>query len=224
MMNKKILSLALAAFSMIPVTAMAQQSAQSCSSEKSCTEQSCGKQRKGAPDQFEGIQLTEAQRTRLAGVKMQADSAKLTRMKARKAECTKDGRQLPEAGKSAKQGKDCKQGKACEGQKCDSAAVAARKQARKEAMAARKQAKSDYLKQVKDILTPEQYVQFLENNYMQAGRHGGKQAKMNGRKGGKGSKHGMASKSGKQGKKGDRQGKRGEGRQQKQLAATRTQS
>lgn len=41
---------------------------------------------------------------------------------------------------------------------------------RSEAKDARKNARKEYLAQVKSILTPEQYVQFLENNYTQGGR------------------------------------------------------
>ena len=38
----------------------------------------------------------------------------------------------------------------------------------------RNKARADYLQNVKSILTPEQYVQFLENSYMKAGEKGNK--------------------------------------------------
>ncbi|MCM1522394.1 MAG: hypothetical protein NC039_07060 [Muribaculaceae bacterium] len=42
-----------------------------------------------------------------------------------------------------------------------------KKEAREERRKARETARKDYLNKVKAILTPEQYVQFLENNYVQ---------------------------------------------------------
>ncbi|MDE6263560.1 MAG: hypothetical protein K2M11_00295 [Paramuribaculum sp.] len=72
---------------------------------------------------------------------------------------------------------------------------------RKEAaQAERNNARKDYLANLKTILTPEQYVQFLENNYLAAGRHSGKDMKdmrHHDRRGEKDMKHGM---------KGDRKG------------------
>lgn len=47
-----------------------------------------------------------------------------------------------------------------EGQRCDSAARAQRRQARRES-------RRDYLNQIKSVLTPEQYVTFLENLALQ---------------------------------------------------------
>ncbi|MDE6310535.1 MAG: hypothetical protein K2L96_01800 [Muribaculaceae bacterium] len=43
-----------------------------------------------------------------------------------------------------------------------------REKARKEGLKCAKEARSSYLKKVKEILTPEQYVQFLENSYLNA--------------------------------------------------------
>ncbi len=56
---------------------------------------------------------------------------------------------------------------------------------------ARKEAKQKYLDQVKNILTPEQYQQFLENNFKAKGEMRGKHHKKDGR-------HGKCDKQGKQ--------------------------
>lgn len=83
---------------------------------------------------------------------------------------------------------------------------------RKEAaQAERNNARKDYLANLKTILTPEQYVQFLENNYLAAGRHGGKDMKPGDRRGGKdmrGMRNGdrRGGKDMKPGMKGDRNG------------------
>lgn len=79
------------------------------------------------------------------------------------------------------------------------------------AQAERNNARKDYLANLKTILTPEQYVQFLENNYLAAGRHGGKDMKPGDRRGGKdmrGMRHGdpKGGKDMKPGMRGDRKG------------------
>lgn len=52
-------------------------------------------------------------------------------------------------------------------QKCDKA-KADKQKAKKQEIAERQQAKrKEYLAKIKEILTPEQYVQFLENSFMQ---------------------------------------------------------
>lgn len=54
---------------------------------------------------------------------------------------------------------------------------------RKERREAAQTARKEYLAKVKSILTPEQYVQFLENSYLNmAPRHGGDRVKMERRK------------------------------------------
>lgn len=83
------------------------------------------------------------------------------------------------------------------------AAKAERQAQKKQKMEARVQARRDYLAKVKNILTPEQYVQFLENSYVDQGmkqpggrhgnmakanRHGKKDQAMRGGKNHKGNK------------------------------------
>lgn len=83
------------------------------------------------------------------------------------------------------------------------AAKAERQAQKKQKMEARVQARRDYLAKVKNILTPEQYVQFLENSYVDQGmkqpggrhgnmakanRHGKKDQAMRGGKNYKGNK------------------------------------
>ena len=63
----------------------------------------------------------------------------------------------------------------------------ARKESKDKAISDRKTARKNELAQIKSILTPEQYVQFLENSYLNAGKQGqrgGKDMKPGDRKGG----------------------------------------
>lgn len=69
-----------------------------------------------------------------------------------------------------------------------------------------KNVRKDYLRQIKQVLTPEQYVQFLENSYLnQHSGHGPK-----GIKGGKNMKKGGKGHHGQHDKKGPRQGMKGD--------------
>lgn len=52
---------------------------------------------------------------------------------------------------------------------CDARKTEAQKN-RKDKRAERQQCRKDYLAQIKSILTPEQYVQFLENSYLDGGK------------------------------------------------------
>lgn len=61
----------------------------------------------------------------------------------------------------------------------------AKQAAKSQKMADRKQARRDHLAKIKAILTPEQYVTFLENNFVDGGRHH-KGMAGKGRKAGKG--------------------------------------
>ncbi|MCM1356858.1 MAG: hypothetical protein NC212_10690 [Staphylococcus sp.] len=77
------------------------------------------------------------------------------------------------------------------GKQCKQQSSKDERQAQKQQKAQQKQqARKDYLAQVKSILTPEQYVQFLENSYLERGArqkpHHGHAAKAHGnKKGGK---------------------------------------
>lgn len=69
----------------------------------------------------------------------------------------------------------------------------------------RQNARKEYLAKIKGILTPEQYVQFLENSWLKSGNQG--RANM----GSKGQKAGKDGKTpGNNGKKGQRDGKKGQ--------------
>ena len=95
-----------------------------------------------------------------------------------------------------------------EGCKAEREKIAAQEKAEKKEM--REQRKKDtkeYLGKIKDILTPEQYVQFLENAYLNHGnrpfsaQRGGKQAMRQGKQGKNGK---QAMRQGKQGQRGQR--------------------
>lgn len=210
-MKKKIFSIALVALSMLSLPAVAQTSQQSQGTQQTTL---CAKgprnikaaQFKSRKDPFKDITgLTATQRQQLEKLSVAPCPAS--------AACTGDSCQTKD--QCTKQGKGPKHqkgdnGKACKQQKCnksqctaqpDSAAVAARFQARK-------QVRLDYLQQVKQILTPEQYVQFLENTYVSAAPS----------KATKGHKH-HASKS-KQGKR-DKQAKSQKGDKQRQGKAAK---
>lgn len=85
----------------------------------------------------------------------------------KKAYCPFDGLNLTDAQKAqikeirAKQAEACKAN--CPDKQAKKDAKKAEKQARREA---RQQARRDFLAQVKTVLTPEQYIQFLENNFV----------------------------------------------------------
>ena len=87
-----------------------------------------------------------------------------------KTKCCKEGKAGCKGGKCAKEanGKCCKEGKAGCCKKAQADSCAARQRMRQHNMrmrgaAANAEATSEYLAKVKEVLTPEQYVQFLEN-------------------------------------------------------------
>lgn len=91
--------------------------------------------------------------------------------------------------------------------KADAQKKADKKAEKKEMMQKRQNARKDYLAKIKGILTPEQYVQFLENSYLN-----NQQGRPFGQKGGKDMRPGKDSKkNGKMCKRGDgkRDGKMG---------------
>lgn len=99
-----------------------------CNKKENCPKQKCDRKDRVCPNPFEGLNLTETQKT-----------------------------QLKELRSSMPCGKDR--------QKCD----------KKDGRVDRSQCKRDFLAKVKAILTPEQYVTFLENNFADRGarRHDG---------------------------------------------------
>lgn len=168
-MKKTILSVAILLVSTLGLTAVAQTStnSQTCPNQTECT-----KAGKARPNPFEGLNLTEQQKSELQAIAPQkparicdkAQNGTCDKAKARKADKTKQ------------QSKVDKQAKRAEN--------------RQQMM----QYRRDYLAKVKNILTPEQYVQFLENNYVDnafkaGGRHHGKMAQAKHNKGHKDGKN-----------------------------------
>lgn len=126
-MKKKLFGIALIAMLAILPAAAKDNVAKDAKKEAACCAKTeCRKEGAKGVNPFEGLNLTDAQKTKLADLrKSRAEQAKA----------------LKEQGKADKQ-------KAAEG---------------------RKNFKQQYLKDVKAILTPEQYTQFLENSYVKQG-------------------------------------------------------
>lgn len=130
-MNKKILSMAIAAITLFSVPAMAQNTGdcqkkcdKKCQADKQCKKD---KQCKPAYNPFEGLNLTQQQQASIKAIPCPKQVMKEAR----------------------KQSKD-------DASKADP----------KMRMQVAKDIRANYLKQVKAVLTPEQYVQFLENQYV----------------------------------------------------------
>lgn len=101
-------------------------------------------QRAQKPSLFEGLNLTPEQQTALEALRPACNGAD-------KANCDKAANAKCEKGDKAK----CDKGdKGCKQQKGDRPSVEERKAK-----------KAEFLSKVKEILTPEQYIQFLENNF-----------------------------------------------------------
>ncbi|MDE6794360.1 MAG: Spy/CpxP family protein refolding chaperone [Muribaculaceae bacterium] len=136
---------------------------------------------------FEGLNLTDAQKTKLEELQKQCKETREKEMKAFKE--TRD--------KEKKDFKDRKDLTDAEKQQMK----AEKQKLKAEMQAQRQQQKQNYLNGVKSILTPEQYTKFLENNFMMAGNNhqkgmkGGKQ--MRSHKGSKQMKGGMHANKGK---------------------------
>ena len=174
-MTKKLLTMASALVLAIGVSAFA-----SGDDNKACADKQCGSQCSaraaqcadaGCCDPFDGLNLTPEQMMRLNTITTECRDAQ------KAAKCCKEGKADCKEGKCAKEGngKCCKEGKAgckegkagcCKKAQADS--CAARQRMRQHNMrmrgaAANAEATSEYLAKVKEVLTPEQYVQFLEN-------------------------------------------------------------
>lgn len=140
-MKKVFLSLALLSASAFSI--MAQTPAQTSSNQAQCVnKEQCAKVERDGNGRdskaFEGINLTDEQKTKLAALRKGNCTAK---------DCTanvagKDGEQKEKLTKEQLQ------------------------QMRQERAEKRQTARKDYLVQVKEILTPDQYVVFLENCYL----------------------------------------------------------
>lgn len=145
-MKKTILSIAVLFASVAGFSASAQ-TPNTTTCPKAKTECTKGCAKKDAPryNPFAGLNLTDKQKAELQALKPGKD-----------AKC-KDA------------GKECKSKKEC---KAKDLSKAEKQAFRKQAIEKRQQGRRDYLAKVKNILTPEQYVQFLENNYVDAGMKG----------------------------------------------------
>ncbi len=195
------------AMALVGFNGMAQNKAQNCNNQACTSQTQClnGKQggKQGAKKEarvaknpYEGLNLTDAQKTKLAELDSKRQAAKQAKMEARKAEANN-------------------------AQKADKKNLTdAEKQAAKQAkMDARKADKLEYLQEVKEIIGPDQYVVFLENFYVNGGgQQGGKAIKQGNRDGKKGMAH---NKSGKDQRKGDR---KGSGKRSGNATATSAQS
>lgn len=117
-------------------------------------------QRAQKPSLFEGLNLTPEQQTALEALRPACNGAdKANCDKAANAKCEKGDKAKCDKGDKAKCDKGdkakCDKGdKGCKQQKGDRPSVEERKAK-----------KAEFLSKVKEILTPEQYIQFLENNF-----------------------------------------------------------
>lgn len=131
-MKKRILGIALITLSLVSFAGVAQNNnnANTTKQEKVCSKKGDRKDMKARPNPFDGLQLSDAQKTKIQQLdekrKAERQQMKEDRKEHRKAEANKDA-------------------------------------------TARREAQKAYLNEVKSILTPEQYVSFLENSYMQKG-------------------------------------------------------
>lgn len=147
MMQKKLMILAVSAFAFLGVNAQNNNNCGNCA-ETPCAEAPCQKNCDkpcGAARclrQFEGLGLTDAQKTQL----IELNKARAAEFKALR--------------------KDCRDKK----NRCDSTA-----------RVDRRAAQAKYLAELKKVLTPEQYTQFLENAYLNGGRNLKVKAQMRGK-------------------------------------------
>lgn len=161
-MKKKIFGLAAAIMAFVAINASAQSSTStttSCPAQAKCQKaEKCSKEQSQCTSPFAGLNLTEAQKQALNNLK--------------KPSCKGDSA--------------CKANQAqCKAKKEEY--KAAKKQLKSDRAENMKAARKDYLAQVKSILTPEQYQQFLENNFINGTprheKHGMKKFDHKGKKG-----------------------------------------
>lgn len=175
-MKKKVLGLALMAMALVGFNGIAQNPSQKnaqvcCKAQAECVKanKELKKEAREKMNPYEGLTLTDAQKTKLAELDSKRMAARQAKMEARKAEM-KD-----QKGDKSKYNGDMKT-----------------------RMDARKADKIEYLKEVKEIIGPDQYVVFLENMYVNdgGGNHGGKAIRQ-----GKDGKQGMAHSKGMKGQR-----------------------
>lgn len=171
-MMKKVLSFAIIAVSMISMPSFAQDKAEAscCKEQKECKEKADGKKcckQERESMLFQGMNLTDEQKSRVKDLnaKYKADRKKATEI-------------------CKEQCKDNKDGKACDK---DSKA-----NMRKEMKQKQIESRREYLKEMKQILGADNYVIFLENQFVVSSQSHDRQ-KMNGPKHGKGKKEGAKS-------------------------------
>ncbi|WP_297071142.1 Spy/CpxP family protein refolding chaperone [uncultured Duncaniella sp.] len=152
-MKKTILSIAVLLASMAGITASAQSQNASPQAKTVCATGNCTKKDAPKYNPFQGLNLTEKQQAELQALKP-AKGAKCTNGE-KNASCSKNSQSCTKGNKDKQQ------------------LSQAEKQAqRKQFAEQRLQNRRDYLAKVKNILTPEQYVQFLENSYVDQGMKG----------------------------------------------------
>lgn len=181
-MKKKVLGLALMAMALVGFNGMAQNNSQKnsqCSkSQTECTKggKDMKKEARTMKNPYEGLTLTDAQKSKLAALDSKRMEARKAKMEARKDEVKGQKSQMSDADRKAR-------------------------------MEARKADKMEYLKEVKAIIGPDQYVVFLENFYVNGGgNQGQKKVMMQGKDGKKDMAHHKGMKG--QRKGGDRKGDR----------------
>lgn len=168
---KKIISFALAAVAMIGFSASAQDQATKPCAKATCSKQECDKAQAGDNDRmrrpatwrefaFEGVLLSLEQQTKMDEINKEFDS-KLA------ATCTKDSCKADKANLDNKKcdKADCKKDN-CKKENCRKADC--KKENCRKAKHGRHgadlfKARTEYIAQVKQVLTPEQYTTFLEN-------------------------------------------------------------
>ncbi|MDE6636756.1 MAG: hypothetical protein K2K32_00815 [Muribaculaceae bacterium] len=165
MMKKKVLGLALMAMALVGFNGMAQNNSQKnsqcCKAQTECAKGSKGikKEARGLKNPYEGLTLTDAQKSKLAELDSKRIADHKAKMEARKAEVKGQKSEMSDAEKQAR-------------------------------MQARKADKLEYLKEVKAIIGPDQYVVFLENFYVNgAGNQNGCKAIRQSKDGHKGMAH-----------------------------------
>ena len=169
-MKKTILSLAILLASSAGISAFAQAPAQKAQTSKNNTEIKArkGGERKQAHDPFEGLNLTDKQKSQLKDLNPYVSKEKVKEI----LDKGKAGRDQMQAEDKAIRKERLAQDKARrEERRAQDKVRNEQRRARfnaqtKELNQASRQARLDYLAKVKAVLSPEQYIQFLETNFV----------------------------------------------------------